>query len=177
MIQRGPRTGRWLLALACLSCGPVLAAEDAAAVDVAAQAVKRRALELNRDLLVLEEQTLFPVAQQLAVFVTADLGLFFKPDTVKLSLDGRPLVQHGYTEPQTAALVEGAAQKLYVGRVAAGAHELLAVFTGRTAQGHLWRRAVVLNFEKPATAQRIVQVHVGDSEGRQEPQFSARVWP
>ena len=43
-------------------------------LDTRIQDVKRDAIQLNRDLLVLEEELLFPANTQLAVFVSMDVG-------------------------------------------------------------------------------------------------------
>ena len=61
-----------------------LEAEELASLDEEIQSIKQQTLELNRDLFILEEELLFPSNTQLAVFVSLDVGQFFKLDAVKL---------------------------------------------------------------------------------------------
>lgn len=170
---------RLLLGVAALLAAGTAAAQAGAGaggdLDVAAQDLKRRALELNRDLLVQQEATLYPAATQLAVFVAADLGSFFELESLKLSIDGQQLAEHRYSAAEANALFKGGTQQLYVGNLADGRHELLAVFSGRGAHRPI-RRAVPLAFDKQPGARQI-ELRVGDGESRQEPAFSARLWP
>ena len=81
----------FLIAIAAL---PVAHAADAAPPVVAAAAsapapatldgriqdVKSDVIKLNRDLLVLEEELLFPASTQVALFVSMDVGALFELD-------------------------------------------------------------------------------------------------
>ena len=168
---------RTLLLCACLFGGSaVFAADDYEGLEDAAQDFKRGVLDLNRDLLVFEEQTLYPADTQLAVFLAMDLGAFFDLDSVRLQLDGREIAQYTYTDPEVDALIRGGTQRLYVGNLADGAHELVGVFTGKGPHGREYRRGVTLNFDK-GRGQRLVELRIVDSENRQQPEFAARVWP
>jgi hypothetical protein len=149
------------------------AQEAAPSIDTASQSLKRQALELNRDLLVLQEKTLYPAPTQIAVFLAMDLGIFFELQSVKLEIDGREVGQHRYTPAESTALVRGGTQRLYIGNIADGPHELVAVFGGHTAHSVI-RRALKLDFDKqPGT--RLLELRVSDGENRQEPAFSAQV--
>src|SRR5690606_28109690 len=103
------------------------------ALNEQAQDIKKQALELNRDLFNLEEELLFPANTQVAVFVSLDTGEFFKLDAVQIKLDDKVVANYLYTENQIDALHRGGIQRLYVGNVRAGRHELGAVVTGRGA--------------------------------------------
>src|SRR5215467_2488961 len=61
----------------------------AAALDDRIQDVKSEVIRLNRDLMVLEEELLFPANTQIAVFVSMDVGKLFALDSVKLKLDDK----------------------------------------------------------------------------------------
>src|SRR6266403_726631 len=70
-------------------------ADDAAApppsefsnLDSRIQDTKSEVIELNRDLMVLEEELLFPASTQVAVFVSMDVGKLFDLDSVQVKLD------------------------------------------------------------------------------------------
>jgi hypothetical protein len=58
-------------------------------LDTRIQQVKAEVLRLNRDLLVLEEELLFPASTQVAVFVSMDVGVLFELESVQVQLDGQ----------------------------------------------------------------------------------------
>jgi len=76
------RAARGVLGALALTAGLAIAAEppkapprDSQSLDTRIQSLKQEAMELNRDLLVLEEELLFPASTQTAVFVSIDVGL------------------------------------------------------------------------------------------------------
>src|SRR5690606_35254019 len=77
--------------------------------------LKQAALELNRDLLILEEELLFPSNTQLVVFLSLDVGEYFRLDAVKLTVDDKLVASHLYTPTQNDALSRGGIQRLYIG--------------------------------------------------------------
>jgi len=99
----------FLFALLALSV-PVSAAEADNAVDAAPstrvdtgltremETIKKDLLDLRRDLVVLEEDLLFPASSQVAVFVGLDAGTFFQLDAVTLKINGKEVTHHLYTE-------------------------------------------------------------------------------
>ena len=68
------------------------------------ESIKEDLLELRRDLVVLEEDLLFPASSQVAVFVGVDAGAFFQLDAVTLKINGKEVTHHLYTEKQVDAL-------------------------------------------------------------------------
>ena len=59
---------------------------------------KRDVLEVNKRLLLLEEELLFPADTQVGIYVSLDVGHFFQPGSITLELDGEVLASHLYTE-------------------------------------------------------------------------------
>lgn len=136
------------------------------------ETIKKDLLELRRDLVVLEEDLLFPASSQVAVFVGIDAGTFFQLDAVTLKINGREVTHHLYTEKQVDALYRGGVQKLYVGNVKQGENTVTAFFTGRGPAGRDYRRASSVTFDKtfePA----FVELKVTDSAEKYQPDFSA----
>jgi len=56
-------------------------------LDEQVQDLKKLAVDLNRDLFLLEEELLFPANTQVAVFISMDVGEFFALDSVEIKLD------------------------------------------------------------------------------------------
>jgi len=136
------------------------------------ESIKEDLLELRRDLVVLEEDLLFPASSQLAVFVGVDAGAFFQLDAVTLKINGKEVTHHLYTEKQVDALYRGGVQKLYTGNLKQGENTVTAFFTGRGPAGRDYRRASTVTFEKtfePA----FVELKVTDSEENYQPDFTA----
>ena len=136
------------------------------------EAIKQELLELRRDLVVLEEDLLFPASSQVAVFVSMDVGELFQLDAVTLKINNREVTHHLYTEREVDALYRGGVQKLYVGNVKQGENQVTAFFTGRGPAGRDYRRASTVSFEKtfePA----FVELKVTDETSDYQPDFDA----
>ncbi|MEM9384379.1 MAG: AraC family transcriptional regulator [Pseudomonadota bacterium] len=145
------------------------------AIDQEVQDLKSEVLALNRDLFILEEELLFPANTQVTVFLSFDVGTYFALDGVELEVDGKQVASHLYTQREVDALVRGGVQKLFVGNLRAGEHELVARFTGKGPHGRDYRRGTTLEFEK-GLGTRYVELQIHDSERKQQPEFVARVW-
>ena len=76
-------------------------------LDARIQDVKGDVIRLNRDLLVLEEELLFPANTQVALFVSMDVGKLFQLDSVQIKLDDKPVANYLYTPLEVAALHRG----------------------------------------------------------------------
>jgi hypothetical protein len=139
------------------------------------QDIKKQALELNRDLFNLEEELLFPANTQVAVFVSLDTGEFFKLDAVQIKLDDKIVANYLYTEKQVDALHRGGVQRLYVGNVKAGKHELVAVLTGRGPHDRDYRRGTTFTFDKNEQP-KYVELKIVDSTANFEPDFQIKEW-
>lgn len=139
------------------------------------QDLKKQLIELNRDLFILEEELLFPANTQVAVFLSMNVGEFFQLDAVKLKLDDKVVSNYLYTDKQVDALHRGGIQRLYMGNVKAGEHELVAVFTGRGPKGRDFKRGATLVFEKTAQAKN-VELKIVDSTAKQQPEFVVKEW-
>lgn len=147
----------------------------AAGLDARIEALKAQVVQLNRDLLVLEEELLFPAGTQLAVFVSMDVGLLFALESVQLKVADQVVAQHLYTPLEVAALQRGGVQRLYLGNLKTGTHELTAFFTGRGPHERDYRRAATVKVEK-AAGPRYVELRIVDRTGKLQPEFATKVW-
>jgi len=137
--------------------------------------LKKAALNLNRDLLLLEEELLFPGNTQVAVFVSMDVGEFFQLDAVNVKIDDQVVGSHLYTEKQVSALYRGGVQRIYVGNIKSGQHEVSAFFTGKGPQGRDYKRAAKMTFEKTSEP-AMLELRIIDSTQKLQPIFEVKEW-
>jgi hypothetical protein len=156
-----------------VSAEPVEASVDKP-LDSEMEDVKKALLKLKRDLVILEEDLLFPASSQVSVFLSMDLGDFFQLDSVVLKLNGKEVASHLYTDKQIDALYRGGVQKVYVGNVKQGDNSITAFFTGRGPSGRDYRRATTVDFEK-SFEPTFVELAISDSTAKYQPEFRAAV--
>lgn len=147
-----------------------------APLDSRVQALKAEVIRLNRDLLILEEELLFPAGTQVAVFVSLDVGRLFELESVQVRLNDKVVSQHLYTAQELAALQRGGVQRLYLGNLRTGEHRIDAFFTGRGPHERDYKRGTTLKFEK-GTEPRYIELRIRDSLGKLQPEFEVKVWP
>jgi len=146
-----------------------------AAIDLQLQELKQEVLALNRDLFILKEELLFPANTEVAIFLSLDVGAYFELDAVEVEIDGNRVASHLYTNKQLDALRRGGVQRVYLGNVKAGSHEVVAVYTGRGPKGRNYRRAASLVFEKNFQPSYL-ELKIIDSESKMQPEFSIASW-
>ena len=149
-------------------------AQTAEPIAVQVEDLKKELIKLNRDLFILEEDLLFPSSTQVAVYLKMDVGEYFRLDAVELKLDNKTVIHQLYTERQVSALHRGGVQRLFIGNLSQGKHEISAFFVGIGPEQREYKRAVALEFEKDSDA-RALELEIRDSTRKQQPEFSARV--
>jgi hypothetical protein len=147
----------------------------AASLDADIQSLKQDVIALNRDLFILEEELLYPANTQLAVFVSLDVGEFFKLDSVQLKVDDKVVSNYLYTRREVDALRRGGIHRLYMGNLKAGEHELVAIYTGIGPEGRDYRRGASLVINK-RTGAKYIELKIADNAGSEKPDFSIREW-
>ncbi len=151
------------------------APEDKRSLDARVQDLKKQAKALNRDLFILEEELLFPSNTQLAVFLSIDVGSYFRLDAVQLKIDDKVVANHLYTQRELDALERGGVQRLWLGNVKSGEHELIATFTGPGPNNRDYRRATTVKFKKGAAA-KFMELKIVDVTSKLQPEFVVREW-
>jgi hypothetical protein len=144
-------------------------------LDAEIEALKKEVLSLNRDLFILEEDLLFPPNTQFSVFLSMDSGALFSLDSVQLKINDKNIANHLYTERELAALKRGGIQRLYIGNLPSGEHEIVAIFTGLGPKGRDYRLGESVVIEK-TTEPQFVEFMIADDTGKEQPQFDVRVW-
>ena len=150
-------------------------AAELRSLDTRIQETKTDVIELNRDLLVLEEELLFPANTQVAIFVSMDVGKLFELDSVQVRLDNQEVAGYLYTPAEVAALHRGGVQRLYLGNLRAGPHELVAFFTGKGPHDRDYRRGATVKFDKSTDA-KYIELQIKDSTGALQPEFAVKLW-
>jgi hypothetical protein len=144
-------------------------------LDERIQDAKADVIRLNRDLMVLEEELLFPAGTQVAIFVSMDVGKMFSLDSVWVKLDDKEVAAYLYTPAEVQALHRGGVQRLYLGNLRAGTHELVAFFTGKGPHSRDYKRGTTLKIEK-GTEPKYIELQIKDSTGKLQPEFDVKVW-
>jgi hypothetical protein len=170
-------------AFVALALGLVCAGVSAQSVVTAAspgldervQQAKSDVIKLNRDLLVLEEELLFPASTQVALFVSMDVGQLFELDSVQIKLDDKLVANHLYTPLEVQALHRGGVQRVYLGNLKGGTHEIVAFFTGKGPHERDYKRGTTIKFDKGSGA-GYVELRIKDSTGKLQPEFDVKVW-
>ncbi len=151
------------------------AAPLATGLDERVQQAKSDVIKLNRDLLVLEEELLFPASTQVALFVSMDVGKLFELDSVQIKLDDKLVANHLYTQREVEALHRGGVQRVFLGNLKSGSHEIVAFFTGKGPHERDYKRGATIKFDK-GTGAGYVELRIKDSLGKLQPEFDVKVW-
>lgn len=177
MTQLYKNTINAILLISLVAYGASASAQDdtTASIHQQVEDLKQAALNLNRDLLLLEEELLFPGNTQVAVFVSMDVGEFFQLDGVKVKIDEQVVGSHLYTEKQVKALYRGGIQRLYMGNIKSGQHEITAFFTGKGPSGRDYKRAATLQFDK-GSEPALLELKIVDSSQKYQPEFEINEW-
>lgn len=139
------------------------------------ESLKKDAMDLNKELFILEEDLLFPANTQFSVFVSMNKGEFIELDSVQLKIDEKNVANYLYTDREVAALKRGGVQRLYIGNLASGEHEMVAIITGKGPGQRDHRRGTSLKFTKDSEPQ-FIEIKILDNQSKQQVEFETRVW-
>ncbi len=139
------------------------------------QDAKADVIKLNRDLLVLEEELLFPANTQVAVFVSMDVGMMFELDSVQIKLDDKVVSNYLYTPLEVA----GAASRRRAARLPRQPEDRRSTRSSpsspararTTATTSAARRQV-----RKGTEPKYIELQIKDSTGKLQPEFDVKIW-
>ncbi|KZY49900.1 MULTISPECIES: AraC family transcriptional regulator [unclassified Oleiphilus] len=137
--------------------------------------LKKKVIKLNRDLFILEEDLLFPANTQFVVYLSLDTGKFFKPDSVTLKLNDEIVASHLYTQRQVTALRKGGMQRLHMGNLKSGEHELTAVVSGLGPDKREYKKAATMLFEKASDIASL-EIQISDQSENYQPHVEIVEW-
>ena len=144
-------------------------------LDARVQTLKKEVKALNRDLFILEEELLFPSSTQVAIFLSIDVGEFFRLDSVQVKIDDKIVANHLYTKRELGALERGGVQRLFMGNVKSGEHELVASFRGPGPNNREYKRATTITFKKSSAA-KFMELKIIDASRKLQPEFVVKEW-
>ena len=117
-------------------------------LDEQVQEVKSDVLSISQELSRLEEKLLYPSGTQVAVFVALTKGDQMRLDSVRLQIDGQLVAHHIYSAKELEALRKGGVQRIYVGNVTSGDHQLEVLVDGKLEDGKDFSRTEHFTFRK-----------------------------
>lgn len=141
-----------LLAGLTLSAAASAADDSMAGLSREAEALKQDVVDLNRELLSLQEDLLYPLDTQVVFFLGVADDAPFTIESVELVVDDKVATSYLYSDREAQALKRGGVQRLHVGNLAAGTHKVQAIFNGRGTDDKFFRSTAKLQFAKRADA-------------------------
>jgi hypothetical protein len=143
-------------------------------LDEKVQSLKSDVLDLSKDLSHLQDELLSPASTKISVFVSLDPQNSVELDSMQLQLDNRTVANYLYNSDEQQALQRGGVQRLYLGNVTIGTHQLSASYTGKDAAGKESRGSVKSPFEKSLAA-KFVELKLSKDEGK-APRLIVKEW-
>ena len=117
-------------------------------LDEQVQEIKSEVLSISQELSRLEEKLLYPSGTQVAIFVALAKGDQMRLDSVRLQIDGQLVTHHIYSAKELEALRKGGVQRIYVGNVSTGDHQLEVLVDAKLEDGKDFSRTEHLTFRK-----------------------------
>jgi hypothetical protein len=118
------------------------------ALDEEVQETKSDVLSIAAELSQLEEKLVYPSGTQVAIFVALAKGDQMRLDAVRLQIDGQLVAHYIYSAKELEALRKGGVQRIYVGNVATGEHQLNVLVDGKLKGGADFNRTEHFTFHK-----------------------------
>ena len=117
-------------------------------LDEQVQEVKSDVLSIAAELSQLEEKLLYPSGTQVAVFVALAEGTQMRLDAVQIRIDGQLVTHYIYSAKELEALGKGGVQRIYVGNVATGDHQLEVLVDSKLKDGTDFSPKKLFTFNK-----------------------------
>ncbi len=134
-------------------------------LDEQVQQTKSDVLSIAAELNQLEEKLLYPSGTQVAIFVALAKGDELRLDAVRLQIDGRLVAHYIYSAKELEALRKGGVQRIYVGNVATGDHQLNVLVDGKLKSGSDFNRTEHFTFHKEVKPKLVELTVAGPDSG------------
>lgn len=138
-------------------------------------AIKMEALLLNRDLSVLEQQTLYPIMSQFSIYLSATDTLPFKDGKITLKINGKTITERRFSAITIAALFKNTIQRLYVGALAPGKHTLQLIYSWKNKKNAAISGEISHTFEKQNQA-KLLELTLVKQAYSKAPLFEVLEW-
>ena len=143
-------------------------------LDEQVQEIKSDVLDIAQELSRLEEKLLYPSGTQVAIFVALAQGDKMRLDAVRLQVDGQLVAHYIYSFKELDALHKGGVQRIYVGNVATGDHQLEVLIDGKLEGGADFSRTDHFTFRKDVKP-KLVGLTLGGPDSGNTP-ITLREW-
>jgi len=141
--------------------------EQIKGLDEQVQDIKKDVLNLSSELARLEEKLLFPSNTQVSLFVSMHKGDDFRLDAVQLKLNEKVVAQHLYSFRELEALQSGGVQRLYLGNIRTGDHELVVSYSGKAPAGGEYKRSGSYRVKKDV-GPKFVEIKIAGPESTEQ---------
>jgi hypothetical protein len=160
-------------ALLVMSSGPGFAAEQSdqqqmRGLDEQVQEIKSDVLGISQELSRLEEKLLYPSGTEVAVFVALAKGEQMRLDAVRVQIDGQLVAHYIYSFKELEALKKGGVQRIYVGNVSTGEHQIEVLVDGKLEAGTDYSHSEHFTFRKEVKP-KLVGLRVGGPDSGTPP--------
>ncbi|NRA60534.1 MAG: hypothetical protein HRU25_06420 [Psychrobium sp.] len=145
--------------------------ENLSPINKEIQTLREQVISLNRDLQILEQKLVYPSETKVAVYVSMTIGDYFELDAIELKIDGVTQTSFLYTDKQNQALRQGGIQRLFVGNIKRGMHDVTAVIRGKGVDNSEYIRAISGRFGKMKNALTL-ELKILDSSAVDQPVFN-----
>lgn len=135
-------------------------------LDEQVQEIKSDVLAISQELSRLEEKLLYPSGTQVAIFIALSQGDTMRLDAVRLQIDGQLVAHSIYSAKELEALRKGGVQRIYVGNVATGDHQLEVLIDGKLADGADFSRTEHFDFRKEVKPKLVGLTLSGSDSGK-----------
>ncbi len=155
-----------------LLTGPLAASDEGLSRQI--HNLKQNVLNLNRDLSLLERELLYPSSES-AIFVSVDVGTPIRLVDVNLTLNGKHVGYHFYSEQEFLALTSGGIHRIFHGNLPSGRHTLEATVTGYDPQGKDYQKTTSHTFTK-GPGRKMLELRVVDDLSTMQHRFEFQEW-
>jgi len=138
------------------------------------QKIKLETLDIVKNATQLIEDVGYPEFSRVKIYLAHGSGKYFGISKVTVQLDGVDRASFEYNEKQLQALLRGASNRVYIGSVSEGIHELVVVFEGRDRKNNIIKKAETWLFDKKP-GEYIAVLIVSDDEGALRPSFNFKI--
>jgi hypothetical protein len=142
-------------------------------LDEQVQEIKSDVLGIAAELGRLEEKLLFPSNTQVAVFVSLAPEDVSRFDAVRVQIDGQLVAHYIYSFKELEALRKGGVQRLYVGNVPTGTHQIDVQVLGKAQGGADFSHAGQFTFTKGVEPELVGMTLSGPGSGRPSIEFGS----
>lgn len=166
---------RVVMILLCVVSQSVIAAGDKKEKQaVTDQKIKLSTLQVIKNATQLIEDVGYPEKSRIKIYLSHGAGKYFSLQNISIVIDGLDKSAFKYNESQRKALLRGGSNRVYIGSLDEGLHELVVIFEGADRRQNIIKNARTWLFEK-SKGENIIVINVSDNELTLRPDFEYKM--